>query len=149
MGEWEGFGIPREEFNGVRKTRAEKPVRYDLWAVLSSLKTDITFGQLLEISPMAHKTLKEGMPMTRTTRIIKTRVAAIVQLQGGGHDVKVVEIEVIVVHKVLPNVLLDGGSGLHILTEHTMKKNRPQFDNSITFHHQHGQSKSRNASGDD
>ena len=81
MGEWEGPGIPREEFDGVTKVEAEKPIGYDLWADLSSLKADITFGQLLEISPMACKTLKEGMPVTRRTRKVKTRVAARVQLQ--------------------------------------------------------------------
>ena len=49
---------------------------------LSSLKADITFGQLLEISPMARRTLKEGMPVTRRTRKVKTTVAARVQLHG-------------------------------------------------------------------
>ena len=43
-------------------------------------------------------------------------------LHGGGHDVNAVEIEVMVVDKVVPNVLVDGGSGLNILLEHTMKK---------------------------
>ena len=32
------------------------------------------------------------------------------------------EIEVIVVDKVMPNVLVDSGSGLNILPEHTMTK---------------------------
>ena len=48
--------------------RWRKSSGYDLWADLSSLKADITFGQLLEISPVARKTLKEGMPVTRRTR---------------------------------------------------------------------------------
>ena len=92
---------------------------YDLWADLSLLKADITFGQLLEISPVA---LKQGIPVTRKTRKVKTRVAAKVQLQEGGRDVKAVEIEVMGVDKVVLNVLVDGGSGLNILLEHTMKK---------------------------
>ena len=71
---------------------------------------------------MAKKTLKEGMPVTRRTMKAKTRVAARVQLQGGRRDVKPIEIEVMVVDKVVPNVLVDGGSGLNILPEHTMKK---------------------------
>jgi hypothetical protein len=122
MGEWEGPSIPLDEFDRVGKTKVDKPEGYDLWADLSSLKADITFGQLLEISPMARKTLKEGMPVTRRTRKVKTRVAARVQLQGGGRDVKAIEIEVMVVDKVVPNVLVDGGSGLNILPEHTMKR---------------------------
>ena len=100
----------------------EKLEGYDLWADLSSLKADISFGQLLEISLMARKNLKEGMPVTRRTRRAKTRVAARVQLQGRGRDVKAVEIKVIVMDKVLPNLLVDGGSGINILPEHTMKK---------------------------
>lgn len=52
----------------------------------------------------------------------KTRMAARIQLQGGCGDVKVVDIEVVVVDKVVPNVLVDEGSGLNILPQHTMKK---------------------------
>ena len=37
-------------------------------------------------------------------------------------DVKPIEIEVMVVDKVIPNVLVDGGSGLNILPDHIMKK---------------------------
>ena len=122
MGEWEGHGIPLEGFDGVRKARIEKLEGYDLWATLSLVKADITFGQLLEISPMSHKTLKEGMPVTRRTRKVKTRAVVRVQLQGAGRDVKVEEIEVVLVDKVVPNVLGDGGSGLNILPKHIMKK---------------------------
>ena len=98
------------------------PSGYDLWTNLSSLKADITFGQLLEISPMTRKTLKEGMLVTRRTRKVKTGIAARIQLQGGGQDVKPIEIEVMVVNKVVPNVLEDGGNGLNILPEHIMKR---------------------------
>ena len=122
MGKWEGPEIPLDEFDGVGNAKVEKSSGYDLWADLSSLKADITFGQLLEISPMARKTLKEGMPVTRRTRKAKPRVAAIVQPKGGRRDVKPIEIEVMVVDKVVPNVLVDGGSGLNILPEHTMKR---------------------------
>ena len=122
VGEWEGQGIPLDEFDSVRRIKADKMDGYDLWADLSSLKADIIFNQLLEISPMARKTLKEGMPVTRRTRKPKTRVSARVQLQEKNREVKVVEIEVMVVDKVVSNVLVDGGSGLNILPEHTMKK---------------------------
>ena len=108
MGRWEGPKIPLDKFDGVGKV--EKSNGCDLWVDLSSLKADITFEQLLEISPMARKTLKERMPMTRKTRKVKIKVAARVQLQGEGRDVKVIEIDVMVVDKVVPNVLVDGGS---------------------------------------
>ena len=61
MGEWEGPSIPLDEYDGVRRAKADKPDGYDQRADLNLLKADITFGQLLEISPMARKTLKEGM----------------------------------------------------------------------------------------
>ena len=61
MGEWEGPRIPLDEFDGVGNAKVEKVSGYDLWANLNSLKADITFGQLLEISPVARKTLKERM----------------------------------------------------------------------------------------
>jgi hypothetical protein len=121
MGEWEGPDIPLDEFDGVGNAKVEKSSGYDLWADLSSLKADITFGQLLEISPVARKTLKDGMPVNRRIRKVKTRVAARIQSRGG-RDVKAIEIEVNIVDKVVPNVLVDGGSSLNILPEHTMKK---------------------------
>ena len=62
------------------------------------------------------------MPVTQRTRKPTTRVSARVQLQGKTREVKAVEIEVMVVDKVVPNVLVDGGSGLNILPEHTMRK---------------------------
>ena len=100
MEEWEGPGIPLDEFDGVHIAKVEKSTGYDLWADLNSLKADITIGQLLEISPIVRKTLKKGMPITRRTRKVKTRVAARVQLRGGGRDVKAIDIEVMVVDKV-------------------------------------------------
>ena len=122
VGQWEGPGISVEEFEAVRKPRVEKPCGYDLWSDLSSLKADITFGQLLEISPMARKTLKEGMSVNRRVRKANTRVAARIQLQGGSREIKAIEIEVMVVDKVVPKVLVDGGSGLNIMPEHTLKQ---------------------------
>ena len=80
MGKWEGPGIPLDKFDGVGNAKVKKSSGFDLWADLSSLKADNTFGQLLEISPMVTNTLKEGMPVTRRTRKVKTRVAARVQL---------------------------------------------------------------------
>ena len=59
---------------------------------------------------MARKTLKDGRPMTRRTRNVKTRVAVRVQMQEGRRDVKPIEIKVMVVDKVVPNVLVDGSS---------------------------------------
>ena len=59
------------------------------------------------------------MPVTRRTR--KTRVSAKVQIHEEKRDVIPIEIEVMVVDKVIVNVLVDGGSGLNILPDHSMK----------------------------
>ena len=63
VGQWEGPGIPIDDGETVQRPRVKKAGGYDLWSDLSSLKAHITFGQLLEISPVARKTLKEGMPV--------------------------------------------------------------------------------------
>ena len=87
----------------------EKSSGYDLWADLSSLKADITFGQLLEISPVARKIVKDSMPVNRRTRKVKNKMAARVQLQGG-RDMNATEMEFIIVDKLVPNVLVDRSS---------------------------------------
>ena len=71
---------------------------------------------------MTQKTLKEGLPVTRPTRMPKTIITARIHWQGGSQDVKAVEIIVMVVDKMVPIVLVDEGSGLIISSEHTMRK---------------------------
>ena len=57
-----------------------------------------------------------------------TKVSATVQIHEERRDVKPIEIEVMVVDKVVPNVLVDGGNDLNILPDHTMKN----LDSSLT-----------------
>ena len=106
MGEWEGPGMPLEEFKLESGKKKRKGKSYDLWADLGALKTDITFGKLLEISTIARKTLKEGMSVVRRKWRARTRIATRAQLPGGSSDVKAVEIEATIVDKVVPNVLI-------------------------------------------
>lgn len=120
--EWEGPGIPREEFKLGNKEKGEKGEAYDLWVNLNLLETYITIRQLLKISPITMRTLKEGMHVIRRKRRAKTRITVRVQLPGGPHDVKAVEIEATIVDKAVPNVLIDGGSELNILPAQTIKK---------------------------
>lgn len=49
-------------------TKLKLVEKYDLWTNFSSLKVDITFGQLFEILPMACKTPKKKISMTRRTK---------------------------------------------------------------------------------
>ena len=124
-------GNPNVE--AVKKPQMKKTGGYDLWSDLSALKADITFGQLLEISPIARKTLKEGMLVNRLVRKAKTRIAARVQSQGLIREVKAVEIEVMVVDKVVPNVLVDGRNGLNIIPH--LEVVRPSPDRTVSVHY--------------
>lgn len=59
---------------------------------------------------------RNASTIVRRKQRAKTRVeAARVQLPGGAHDVKALEIEATIVDKIVPNVLVDGGNGLNIL----------------------------------
>ena len=71
------------------------------------------------------------MPVTRKIR--KTRVSARVQIHEERRDVKPIEIEVMVVDKIIHIVLVDGGSGLNILPDHTMKKLGLSFTDPSPF----------------
>ena len=122
MGEWEGPRIPREEFGIISKENGKNDEAYNLWADLSLLEADITFEQLFEISPKAQKLLKERMPVVRRKRRAKTRIAARMQLPCGARNVKVVQIEAIILDKVVPIVLVDGGSKLNVLTTQMVEK---------------------------
>ena len=122
IGQWAGPGTPMDDIEAMKKPQVKKIGGYDLWSDLSTSKMDITFGQLLEILSMARKTLKEGMLVNRRVRKAKIRVAARVQSQGLIREVKAVEMEVMLVDKVVPNVLVDGGSGLNVMPDHTMKQ---------------------------
>ena len=122
MGQWEGPGVPVDDFEAVRKPRVEKTNGYDLWSDLSSLKADITFGQLLEISPMARKTPRQGILVNRQVRKTNIKITARVQSQDLIREVKAVEIKVMVIDKVVPNVLVDSGSELNIMPKHTLKQ---------------------------
>ena len=68
IGQWEGPGIPMDDVTTMKEPPSKKAGGYDLWSDLSLLKADITFGQLLEILPIARKTLKEGMPVNCRVR---------------------------------------------------------------------------------
>lgn len=86
------------------------------------MKADISIAQLLEISPLMRKSFKEGLPRAKRKKKTQKRTVAKVQASIRPVDVKAVEIEVTIVDKVVPNVLIDGGSGLNIMPLHTMEK---------------------------
>lgn len=73
------------------------------------------------------------MPVTRRIRKPKTRVAARLQLQNRHREVKAVEIEVVVVNKVVPNVLVDGGSGHQFIVPRAQQKAMDWTDHKVVW----------------
>ena len=119
---WDGPGIPEEEQMQQPKHQVESLVKpYDVWADLQNIKANISIAQLLEISPVTRKLLKAGVPTTRRRRP-KIKVAARIHTNDRPMDVRPIEIEVSMVDKILPKVLVDGGSGLNIMPLQTMEK---------------------------
>ena len=119
---WEGPLVPETEKLIPQRSKKE-PSRgsYDLWEDLSRIKADITIAQLLELSPETRKLLKTRLPI-RPRRRSKVKVAARAQAFNKVAEVKAVEVEAVIVDKVLPNTLVDGGSSLNIMPLQTMVK---------------------------
>ena len=121
--DWEGPGIPLEEFGVMNhRTLSPKTRTYDLWRDLHKMKVDITLAQLLEVSPLMRKNFKDGLPVAKRKRKVKSKLVARAEAGVKPFDVQAAEIEVEIVDKVIPNVLIDGGSGLNIMPFHTMEK---------------------------
>jgi len=93
-----------------------------LWDDLKKCKADITFVQLLEVSPIVRKTLKVGLLVAQRSQRPPQKLVARAQVGKKPFDIKAVEIEVVIVDKVILHTLVDGGSGLNILPLHTMEK---------------------------
>lgn len=94
------------------------------------MRANISIAQLLQLAPSVKKVLKEGVPVTRRRgrkpRIV-ARASIAWNLSKRAGEVKAVEIEATIVNKVLPRVLVDGGSGVNIMPLHTMEQLRLQI----------------------
>lgn len=88
---------------------------------MSKLKADIMIVQLLKVSPALRKVLEIGIHVKRC-KMPKVRLAARVKTVQRASDVKAVEVKVSIVDKILPNALIDGGSGLNIMSVQTIEK---------------------------
>jgi hypothetical protein len=75
--------------------------------------------QLIQVAPSIRKEFKEGATLTRKPRKmeITTEVAASTSFNVGP-----IELEVGIMDKIIPNALVDGGSGLNIMPLCTMEK---------------------------
>lgn len=122
---WEGPKIPLEEVNIGKLVPFPTFSPYDLWEDLKRMKANITIAQLLHLAPSVRKGLKEKIPMAKRVRV-KTKLAARVSSSrrrtNKPFEVRAVEIEATIVDKILPKVLVDGGSGLNIMPLRTMEQ---------------------------
>lgn len=120
-------GPPIQEGDKIRGKEvvlhASKP--YDLWADLHSMKANISIAQLLQLAPSAKKELKRRIPLARRVRNkpqVAARVGVARRPSEKAYEVKAVEVEATIVDKVFPRVLVDGGSGVNIMSLHTMEQ---------------------------
>ena len=122
---WQGPSIP--EGDKIRDSEVAPPAfkPYDLWADLHNMKANISIAQLLQLAPSATKVLKKEIPMARKLKRrpqVAARVSIFHRPTSKACEVKAVEIEATIVDKVLPKVLVDGGSGVNIMPLHTMEQ---------------------------
>jgi hypothetical protein len=101
----------------ARNHNPAKP--YNLWADLCNTKANISIAQLIQVAPSIRKGFKEGATLTRKPR--KVEIAAEVEASTA-FDVGPIELEVGIMDKIIPNALVDGGSGLNIMPLSTMEK---------------------------
>lgn len=114
--DWEGPPIILEEFQELGwRGEENKPKPYDFWIDLGRFKAGFIIAQLLEISPITKKALKYGALVVQRNRKRRTRVVARLQPTEKPFVVKIVEIDVTLVDKVIPNTLVDKGSRLNIM----------------------------------
>lgn len=66
---------------------------------------------MLDILPTPKKTVKERTPIAKKNRRVKIWIATRVQPLDRSFEVKVVEIEAIMVDKVVSSALVDGSNG--------------------------------------
>jgi len=88
---------------------------------LRNLKADILIAQLLEIALTMRKAFNSVTSIRRRPKP-RVKLATSIKTKGKPHEVKVVEIDVSIVDKILFKVLINGGSGLNIMPLQIMKK---------------------------
>ncbi|CAM6063567.1 unnamed protein product [Sphagnum tenellum] len=126
----ESWGFGHRHQGKINPVKAHNPIEsYDLWQDLCKAKANISFGQLIQIAPSFRKEMKEGATNHRKPKNMS--IVAKVALES--NDPKLnerekddvfgygqVEIEVEVMDKIIPHVIVDDGSILNIMLESTM-----------------------------
>jgi hypothetical protein len=100
----------------VIHARSHNPAKpYNLWADLCNTKANISIAQLIQVAPFIRKEFKERATLTRKPRKVET---AVEDAASTPFDVGPIELEVGIMDNIIPNALVDGGSGLRILQSH-------------------------------
>jgi len=113
---------PRTRAKPLKTTNPAIP--YNLWNDLAKAKADITFGQIIQLAPVLRKEMKEGATVPRIPKRMDqvNKVETIADLRNSKETFDAVEIDVEIVDKIVPRVLVDDGSSVNIMPTYTMKK---------------------------
>ena len=113
--------VPRPRVAPPKSTNPSVP--YNLWKDLSRAKADISFGQLIQIAPSLRREMKEGATMPRIKKTSQVnKVELVPDLRNSKESFDAVEIEVEIVDKTIPRVLVDDGSSVNLMPAFTMEK---------------------------
>jgi hypothetical protein len=130
MSEEESWKFGHRHQGKINPAKAHNPAEsYDLWQDLCKAKANISFGQLVQIAPSLRKEMKEGATNHRKPKNMS--IAARVAPENNDLELNEreeddvfgygpVEIEVEVMDKIIPHVIVDDGSNVNIMPESTM-----------------------------
>ena len=90
---------------------------YQLWEDLNTTKANISLAQLLDIAPVVKRTLRSGMSRRR-----QAKPAMLVQKLRHKIDPGPIKVEVQIADHYVPHCLVDGGSGVNIMSKFTLQK---------------------------
>ena len=90
---------------------------YQLWEDLNATKANISLAQLLDTSPVVKRTLRSRMSKRR-----QAKPAMLVQKLRHRVDPGPIKVEVQIADHYVPHCLVDGGSGVNIMSKFTLHK---------------------------
>ena len=90
---------------------------YQLWEDLNTTKVNINLVQLLDIAPVVKRTLRSGMSRRR-----QAKPALLVQKLRHRIDPGPIKVEVQIADHYVPHCLVDGGSGVNIMSKFILHK---------------------------
>jgi hypothetical protein len=107
-----------------RTTKASNPAGpYDLWRDLALTRANISFGQLIHLTPLLRKQMRKGATVRRKAQFMdETKYAEDFELNSMEEDWDVIEIDVQIVDKIIPHTMIDESSSINVMPLSTMNK---------------------------